>query len=430
MKTSHQLTATKPVMMKLIERRDDGAAVIEVPILPAGKIDTSLASKGKGKVTISKDDLNVIVANANMWPGPLPVHFGEHRKFSETGGPMPARILKLMVRGEVLWARIYLIGPAAFEVLAGAWGGFSVDLVKDPRMPTVSFKGWVVTGGIFTNRPATDIHFMPPELPDVTEVAAAISLSISVSTDEVEEPVGETKMSEKTSEKTPTSAEVTALEMQLASVKKEVDSFRTIAHQSDERNSALIKQVNEGETKMASLRTELSTANTKVSSLDAQLKEANARITALSDEREQLHRDRASLESDLAKQKTSQIALDVTQTAKEAISEGVAPALFEGYDKDPAGWMRERFISLDAFRSFVKTLPRDEKKALKAAAHRSGYEPDKVNADADKSRKKTTDLSDEEQAAFDNLNLSSDLSTVDDPNVALDVIKATKKKDS
>ncbi len=141
------------VQIKVLKRRDNGSGVIEIPI-----------------ITISGDAITIeemqeMVANHEHFPI-VPVGVSPHREFDDRAGFSPAFLENPSLRNGVLFAELDLIAPLFHEVVElGGWRSFSIEARKNLKTTTQqgavtrALKGWVIVGGVFTNRPAVDAHF-------------------------------------------------------------------------------------------------------------------------------------------------------------------------------------------------------------------------------------------------------------------------------
>lgn len=172
-----------PAPLRILERLANGGMVAEFPILRCGTLDLSLAAKGSGTLAVTREMLDEIVANSAAWPGPLPLNVAPHRDWNETSGAAPGFIDALVRRGDDLVARCTLGPGLSMSIDAGEWRGFSVDLAKNAKLPSRSFAGWCVTGGVFTNRPAAAVNFSV-EQSAAAEASAEIAFAVHVSLSE------------------------------------------------------------------------------------------------------------------------------------------------------------------------------------------------------------------------------------------------------
>lgn len=172
--------AADPVPARILGRDEStGTLEVELPILTAGTIDLSrTAGKGAGSLTITADMLNQVARNLTDWPGPVPVRRAPHVPFEETHGPAEGFLEAITVRGNQAWGRFRLNGDLAREFAADQWRGFSVDLVKDPKLPSRAITGWAVWGGVFTNRPASDVSYRVAASIETSD-AARVQLTIA-----------------------------------------------------------------------------------------------------------------------------------------------------------------------------------------------------------------------------------------------------------
>ena len=346
------LTAIAPDVIRIIAERPDGSGQVEMPILSVqASIDLSKTASSKGGFeAITRADLLDAVRNFAQWPGPVPIHVDPHRSWRESAGPADGFIDHLEVRGDKLWARFDLTAPLFKSVKERRWRGFSVDCTRDLALPTVKLDGFIVAGGVFTNRPAADVH---------NKVAASSEVAGDLRTLYV--PLKESNMAdEKKDDKDLTVSLATAeaevkfqagtilqLETKLAAEKAERIEAETRA---DKAEKALTE--NQNEIQMSRMTSERKAA---------EISEAQDRIAALEAERKELREKIRTGEVETT-------ATKVLQMCNAAIREGVAPAkiaAFGDFEKQPAKWAGQ-FTSLEAAATFLKTLPREA--ALRATA--------------------------------------------------------------
>jgi hypothetical protein len=339
MKLSH------PIEVKVLERRENGSGVIEVPLLPATEIDLSrTASGGDGKASITVDHLNEIAANFAMFPGPVPIGVAPHVE------DMSDR--SVSVKGSTLFGVLDLTAGLFAEIEAGGWRGFSVELAKNLKTATVGLTGWALTGGVFTNRPATDVHF---KIAASGETEAADRASVFQRLQGEKESV----MSDD---------RIASLEADLSTQKELVTSLRS--------------QTDNMATESATLEASLTEAKKDLGAANIALSEAKAKLGALEDDaahlRKQLSKEqqeRREAEVKLEAEQNRALRDSVLELAQAAIDRGVSAKHFEGIEEDPAAWFNKRFVSLEAMTQFIEAMP-----TVKESAVRSGSKQSDQNA--------------------------------------------------
>jgi len=356
------LTAIAPDVIRLVLERPDGSGLIEMPILSVqASIDLSKTASVKGGIeSITRADLQDAVRNFAQWPGPVPVHVDPHRSWRETAGPADGFIDHLEVRGDKLWARFDLTAPLFKSVKERRWRGFSVDCTRDLALPTVKLEGFIVAGGVFTNRPAADVH---------NKVAASSEVVGDLRTLYV--PIEETKiMADQKDDKDLTVSLATAE----AEVKFQAGTILALetklATEKSERLEAE-KRADKAERAMAD-----NDAETKMARMSVESK--GAQITELTDRISDLEKDRKDLREKIRTTEVESTSTKVLQMCNAAIREGVPPAkiaAFGDYEKNPAKWAAN-FASLDAAALFLKTLPREAALRAVSSGHQMPTEDD------------------------------------------------------
>lgn len=355
-------TALDPSDAVLLERSHDGSGRVWVPVLPeSAKIDLGLtASKSSKTVTVTVADLREMAANLAEWPGPIPISREPHKSFGESAGASDGFLEALEVRGKTLWGKLWLSSSLMYEFLSGQWRGFSVDYGEDIKLPTKQIKGMSVYGGVFTNRPATDVHF---------KIAAAASISGEVGsvTVPVRPPVAESRRST-----TMTLEEATVqLATATAQIKAKDDSVTSLNAKLKEAKDeaiALEARVTAAEKKADEAVAEAQTAKLSADRKTADAKDAETRVETL----ETANKD---LRVKLQAKEDETLGSKIGTMIRLAIKEGVPPAklkVYGDYEKDPVKWFKSNFVSLEAAELMVKSLPRD----AKLSSVDSGYKRD------------------------------------------------------
>lgn len=337
-------TAGEPLPMRVLEVRGDGTGgVVEIPIaVETAEIDrskTQSTAKGKGKLAAA--DLAQIVANFDAWPGPMPVGFGDHVGLEGSGGFAEAFFRSVSVRGPVLWAEIDLGPRRFFEVVAErGWRGFSIETLQDPELPDRKLAGKVLIGGVFTNRPALDVHF------DLAATAAAVlgceaarlhpfrdgvlRLSLDPAALAASEALTMPKTTAELEAELRTATEAFGLkEAELKTAKAQLEEANAAKAKAEERLAAV--GAAGGETA------------------------AVAKLTATV---EQLQATVATLAGNIAKAEAVGLSARVRAIAEGAIKRGLPAVLFEGVNTDPRAWFEGMgFTDVGKLEAWVAKIP-------------------------------------------------------------------------
>lgn len=334
-------TAAAPASLRILRTNPDGSGVVEMPILRAGTINRALTSGGgDGELTITPEDLAQMAANFSAWPGPVPIHVQPHRSWSESAGKAPGFIEAMEVRGRDLFAQIFLVSDLFREVRSGEWRGFSVDIAKGIELPTASFATWAVWGGVFTNRPAADVHFRHEQI--AAEAAATVAQFVG----DQENEMADEKSASLEAQLNVKDKEIEALQTELRTVRNAADSAKNASEKASLESSKLSI---ENATLAAQLKAERATK----SELQATIESLGADVERL---REQFNQER-----------NANLASSIHKVVKKALERGVDGAVFEGYEKDPVRWMKTTFASFEAFDAHVQAL-----RGRKSASFSSG----------------------------------------------------------
>lgn len=340
--------AVKVAAVRVLGLSDAGDGTVELPILAvADALDLSRAAGGKGRISITPELLAELAANFERWPGPVPINVAPHREFAETAGAAPGFVEGLAVRGDELWARVWLCRDLMDEVRQGLWRGFSVDMARDVKLPTVELQGWALWGGVFTNRPAAPVNFKYESDAAASIVErACVRLSLLPA-----RPEKETRMSD---EKAPALA---ALEAQLNNKDEQIASLQAKLDTALADAATLREQIGGGKDENVKLSAELQASRANAVILKANLDKANEQLDVTS---KALAETRAKLQSNV----DTKLGEDVVRLIHAAIDRGVKPAMFDGHDHNPITWFKERFVSLESFQSFLDNLPATESKPV------------------------------------------------------------------
>lgn len=147
---------------RVVERRDDGTGVIEIPVAVPALVDLAkTAGGGKGEMEISDETLAELAANFVKRPGPKPMYAGHIPASARRTTPAWGFAEAAWVEDGALWNRVDL-GPEAFDAIVTKRGYRSASVEIDPNFeaPTATVKGWSQGGLAITNTPALDVEFM------------------------------------------------------------------------------------------------------------------------------------------------------------------------------------------------------------------------------------------------------------------------------
>lgn len=377
------------VEVTVLERRDDGSGLVELPILPVSEIDMSrTAGGGKGKVTIRVEELDQIVSNFRDYGAPVPVGFLGHEE--DRSGPQPVFIEAVKRRGEMLWATMDL-NAWAFDLVVTerAFRAFSVEIQRDLKTATAEFEGWVLTGGTFTNRPATQVNFRVAAEGETESQAVAVARQALKGE--------ESGMSDKDEAHGATdNVTLTFHNQKVAELKAELEANKASRAQNEQwlqaakEESAKLKAdlVALSET-AESLTVERDSERAKAARLEVQHRDAITAKkhleTALNEQTEKLHES-----------ESAHLAVQVREVVTQAIDAGVPPAIFDGYEADPAQWMQTKYASFEAFQNTVEAIRGVGVKL--GSAHKSGHDPAKAAEPKD-------DIPDEHKAVLSRIGL-------------------------
>jgi hypothetical protein len=345
---------SEPVEIKVIHRRDNGSGIIEVPILPMAEIDLSkTAGESKGKVAITEAELEEIVANFARFPGPVPIGVQPHQDFGERAGFSPGFINACRVKRKKLYAEVDVTAPLFEEILSGGWRGFSVEIARNLKTATVDLDGWVLTGGVFTNRPATDVNFrIAASEQNTAEDKATYSIRLDKGDKEKE-------MSQE---------QIASLEAEVSTQKELVANLRA---QADTSAKTAADEIATLETKLTEANKDAATANTAAAEIKVKLAAAADEVRHLTKKLDNEQQTRREAEIKLEAEENRSLREAVVKLAEAAIERGVSAKHFEGLEEDPAAWFNKRYVSLEAMKQFIDALP-----LVKESAVSSGNKPD------------------------------------------------------
>lgn len=350
------LTSLDPATIRILSDRPDGSGVIEMPILSEmAEVDLALtASKSTGKESVTQDDLRAAVENFSDWPGPVPVHVYPHRSYTETAGPADGFMDRLFIRAGQLWAQMDLTASLFAEVKARRWRGFSVDLARRVTTATKKFDSMTILGGVFTNRPASDVHAKMAAGTEIEADLRSVYRPIKGEGDGTMEDQ-DLKVSLATAQKAAEVKGETIVELE-GTIKEQKTSL-----------SAAEKRADDAERKLRENENEIQAIRLSSDRLKDDAKEAETRVTSLEGTVKELR-------AELATNKNESIATKVVSLCKAAIKEGVTPATiaaFGDYERDPVKMVQANFGgSISSFELVLKSLPRVA--ALRAV--KSGHE--------------------------------------------------------
>ena len=354
-----------PVDVRVLKRHDSGGGLVELPVLPVSEINISrTAGGGEGTVSIGAEELRQIVANFGQQPGPVPVGFGRHAE--DRSGPQPAFIEAVRVDGDSLWASLDLNAWAFGQLIEDrAFRAFSVEIQKNPKFATAELEGWVLTGGTFTNRPATDVNFKVAAEGEASCDVAAVAVC------EFGSELKEHTMPEKAEEKT---VSLSFHETKLAEAKGETDAA-TSSVKSLETRLEVVRD------ESAKIKADLVELSGQVESVRTERDSDRAKSARLELTVKALTKDKTSLETQLTEQgqalreaTQASLSIEVRDVITAAIEAGAPPAIFEGFEANPAEWMESKYASFEAFKDTTSRLHGVGVK-LSSAPVKSGHDP-------------------------------------------------------
>lgn len=342
---SVNLSATHIV---IISERDDGGGVIEIPMLSVGKIDLNLTARpSDSAVDVTTELLRQLEDNFPAWGRPVPIGVSPHEEFGARAGRSPGFVDSVKVRGETIYGQIDLIAPLFQEVKRGLWRGWSVEMVDSPKTATEKIDGWVLTGGIFTNRPATPVHFKVAAEGETDQPTVIVYSAL-----ELVEPTHE--------EDTMTDKErIAELEAKVAEKDATIKTKDATITGLESTRDTLTQDKAGLDQRLIETTSNLNKANAERVEASDKLVVAEATITTrdetINSQKSDLERTTVSLQSEQARNKKS----DILVAIKKGIDRGIAPAYFEGHEKDPVKWYDAKFgsMSLEQFDGLLKSMP-------------------------------------------------------------------------
>lgn len=347
------LTDIEPLGFEIMQiavtkRRDNGSGIIRIPI----------ATPSDDTDALTLDMLQQMVDNFASFPL-VPVGVSPHVDFDERGGFSPAFIQSLELVDGVLWAEIDLIAGLFYEVVElGGWRGFSIEMAEDLTTQAKEIKGWVLTGGIFTNRPAVDAVFQ----------LAASAKPGTASTGTYTAPLGGGIMADnKPAPDGATTQLVATLREQNKTLTAEKEALQG-------RVTNLSEEVRTLKSESEAHQTDLQASRDNSAQLDAKVKRLEAEARGMKDANDVLKKSVEDLTGKLSTAQNENLAAKVIAIRDTALAAGVPPAIFDGIDADPAVWMTERYTSVDAFETSIKAISGVSRDLVKAAP-KSGHDP-------------------------------------------------------
>lgn len=328
--------------IKVITRRENGSGVIEIPIAATSQVFGALT------VDIMRD----FVANFDSFPI-VPVGVSPHRDFGDRAGFSPAFINSVELRDDMLFGRLDLIAPLFAEVVElGGWRGFSVEARKNLKTTigngevTRNISGWVLVGGVFTNRPAVDSHFK------IAAEGSSGNYSVPIT------PVdsgGDDTMSDHNKPAPGDGAQIGVLTAENKALEADKKTLGARVTTLGEELRESRRETEGAQTDLEARTTELATARAQINTLEAEqrgTKDANKVLTA------SVKRLEGELQTEAAKNLSANVR-EIIETAIKPIDgkQGVPPRVFEGWEADPAAYLQARFKDLESFKTFVSALP-------------------------------------------------------------------------
>jgi len=408
-------SAAKPFAAIVLESREDGSAIVEVPVMvKTDRLDLSkTASESKTVVKVGVAELKQMVANFKEWPKPVTVGFdglGDHSR--DKGGPQMAFVDSVRLRGETLVAKMDLSRfGASLVVRERAYRAFSMEALKNPTTPTKKLKGWVLTGGIFTNNPATDTQF---------KIAASEENGL----DAEEQSRSYVQFEVQAAEERPTEVPAVGdenLEVKLANAENDVKLHEGTIVELTEKLGKREGRIAELNTKLSETLGKLDRVTDDHNGLKTQLQSAKGEGSTLRGKVDGLERQVAKLTESITETKNEDLRGSIVKLAASAVERGMSAAYFDGAESDPLAWYEAKgFASLNHLEELVDlTAP---VKQPKATASGTDETPDETDEAA---------LTDEEKAklAERNVDTTVDFLGATDEVEARKAWLASKKKD-
>lgn len=324
--------------LRIVEEREDGSGVVEVPILAVGG-------------AVKRKDLDEIAANARRYSRPVPVGFPPHVDYGDRGGPQPGFVEALAVRGNLLWAQIDC-GPSLFQAVRGrAFRGYSVEMRKDIVLRTgqgtvmAEFKGWVLVGGIFTNRPAAGVHFRMaadaiesdgrPAAGDFHRLPGRAPEGDGMSKD-----TGAGGATQDVVSKDLHDERVRNLQGEVSSRDSRIEELNATVGDQRDKIADLSAKVEKLESERVDLDTAKSLAETKARNLELRNRD-------LEKDKQSLTTEVGDMRTRLEEQAKESNTEKLTASIEAAVASGVPAAAYDGWKPDPTGWAVENYGSVE-----------------------------------------------------------------------------------
>jgi len=363
-------TASDPIKATILERREDGSLLVEVPILVVTpRLDLSKTDGGgKGSISIGEAELDQMVENFSIWPKPVAMGFdGLDGHQDQRGGPQLAFVKGLRRRGANLFARVELDSLAAD--LFTRFRATSIEALRNPKTPTGSFTGWVATGGIFTNSPAADTTFEIAAGSEaiLADLRLAASCKFNIPADGREESEMPNTETAKTTAELQSAVSLAEdakkhAEGSMRATEEKLHATQTKLSASMARNVELDADLAEAQSKAGDLKTSKLSLEAKVENLERETSKLAASLKATSDE--------------------AQSKL-IRETAAAAVESGMSAAYFEGVDDDPLAWFTAKgFTNVKALEDLVELQPKVEKVSATSAGRKPTDAPDTLPKEA------------------------------------------------
>lgn len=321
--------------MRVIEKRDDGSGVIEIPVAVEARLDLAKTKSQKaGEFVMGIDVFRQIAASFGARGGPKPVYAGHISSAARRTTPAWGFIEAAWVENGKLWNRVDL-NAEAFDAIVTRRGfrSASIEIDLNHETPTGTVKGWSQGGLAITNTPALDVQYVAAE--------AGESQTMSVSTGALygaEDRKMETVTLEALqADKIQLEATVRANE---AKIREQGDALVSLQRKNDE----IAQDRDAVRLELAQVRVSLTEKTSAVSLMSSQ-------IDTLTAERDAAVKKSVTLEREASSKSVRSLILEATRN-------GVDSSYFEGSEGNEADWLRQRFASLDSFKQFVSALPK------------------------------------------------------------------------
>jgi hypothetical protein len=345
--------------LRVVERRDNGSGVIEIPVAVPATLDLSKTASKRDKVfQMDVAVFEQVVQNFTRRPGPKPVYPGHISSASRRTTPAWGFIEAAWVENGKLWNRLDL-NSEAFDAIVTRRGfrSASVEIDYDYEAPSGgALKGWSLGALAITNTPALDVQFVAAEA-DTSETVV-VSTGITFETAEGREK--EKEMAEVTLE---------ALQAEKIQLEAEVASKDAKLTQQAETIVAVKRAHDDVVGERDALRLEKA-------QLQVAMNEKSSAATLLASQVETLTAERDSAVKRSATLEKATLSTKVRQLIASAIKNGVDAAYFEGAEGNEAAWLSQRFANVEALDKFVAALPK-----RKGAVALSGNAPTDEDAD-------------------------------------------------